>query len=131
LACNPEKPFGLENSMKTLILGAALLLALPAAATAQTATPAPLLPQPLVVMRAPNLYGISAFDQSDVERERLRRDGAGTPTERRERAERLAALVNSGQCQAAHDAALQERDRVMAARIDQVCRPATAADSAS
>jgi hypothetical protein len=117
--------------LKTLILGTALLLALPAAAAAQTATPAPLLPQPLVVMPVQGLHGISNVDQADAERERLRRDGAGTPTERRERAERLAVLVNGGQCQAAHDAALEERDRVMAARIARVCRPAAAADSAS
>lgn len=116
--------------MKIVILGAALFLALPAVAAAQSTTPTPPTVPPRVrPMPIPGLYppGLNGFDQSHVEMERLRRDGAGTRAQRRERAERLAALVNSGQCQAAHDAAIQERDRVMAERIGNVCRPAAIA----
>lgn len=113
--------------MKIVILGAALLMALPAVAVAQAAKPALYVPPPLVVMHVPGQPGISGLYQSDQEMERLRRDGSGTRAERRERAERLAALINNGQCQAAHDAAIQEHDQVMAERIGDVCRPATTA----
>jgi hypothetical protein len=38
-----------------------------------------------------------------------------------ERAERLAALVNAGQCHEAHRIALAEGDNAMAQRIATVC----------
>ena len=106
--------------MKALILGAGLLLALPAAAAAQSA-PEPSLPSASV----PRLVipGNLSRGYEPREMERLRRDGGGTSSQRRERAERLAELVNSGQCQAAHDIAVREGDRIMAERIGDVCRP--------
>ena len=109
--------------MKALLVGASLLLILPAAAAAQSANMSPIPLPPPAAKSIVSSTGINGFDQSRLAAERLRRDGAGTPTQRRERAGRLAEMVNSGQCQAAHDTALRERDRVMAERISEVCHP--------
>ena len=110
--------------MKVLLLGASLLLAFPAAAAAQSATTGS-LPSPPPPIRIPGMVDSTPFDQTSAQVARLRRDGGGTPSQRRERAARLAELVNSGQCQAAHDIAVREGDRIMAERIGDVCRPSS------
>jgi hypothetical protein len=110
--------------MKALLLGASLLLAFPAAAAAQSAPGATSVPPPpSASVGRLVIPGNLSTGYEPREMARLRRDGGGTSSQRRERAERLVALVNSGQCQAAHDIAVREGDRIMAERIGDVCRP--------
>lgn len=111
--------------MKALLLGASLLLAFPAAAAAQSANSGPSLPPPPPNIRVSGMINSVAFEPTAAQSARLRRDGGGTSSQRRERAERLAEMVNSGQCQAAHDIAVREGDRIMAERIGDVCRPSS------
>lgn len=110
--------------MKILVLAAGFLLALPAAAAAQSATKGPSLP-------SSSLNTIDGFRSTHRDMVEYRRNAGGTWTQRRERAERLVVLVNSGQCEAARDEALLEGDRIMAARIEEVCQPAAAAAATS
>lgn len=109
--------------MKAVFLSIAVL-ALPVTATAQQA-PASQYPvatshQP-VIQRSQIAVYADPLGQTESMRDRLRMARAGSPAERRERAARLAELVNAGECEAAQRAAVAERDNVMAERISQVC----------
>lgn len=113
--------------MKAFFLGIAVL-ALPVAATAQQA---PASQHPVATSYSPVIQRSSIppytgdMGLTESMRERLQSARAGSPEERRERAARLAELVNAGQCEAARSVAVAEHDLPMADRIAEVCASGT------
>ena len=91
----------------------------PVSAEAGQQSPALRYNSPLDTTR---INGIERMNQvtSEAERQQMTRR-AGTAAQRAERAERLSALVNAGQCRTAYETAVAEHDRSMAQRIGQVC----------
>lgn len=85
----------------------------------QTRSPAMTYSNPLNTNR---INGLDRMNQltGDAHRQQLTRR-AGTAAQRAERADRLVALVNAGQCGTAYQTAIDENDREMAQRIREVC----------
>lgn len=114
--------------MKRLTLATlASTLFLPLPVLAQTAPPAspPALPMP-----APELPRLNTNPQSgdllgEIYRQtldsRARLAVQNTSPARLRRAERVAALINAGDCAGAEALAVQERDRRLAGRVAEVC----------
>ncbi len=106
--------------MRFRILAAAFFALSSTTAVAQTAPPPPIL-RPTPPPRPVDSY--LTFNAALLESMRTSGEAlsAQDNRERWRRAERLAELVNNGQCKTAHRIALEEGDEVMAARIVTAC----------
>lgn len=103
---------------------AALVLA-PAVSLAQTApppTPAPAPPPPRNLTPS---FASSSGVEGEIHRQnmdsRARQAVQNTSPGRMSRAERVAEMINAGDCAGAHALALAENDRRLARRVAQVC----------
>lgn len=104
-----------------LILGAVVVLALPAAAQQQpSAQPAPQWgsPEPLSI----NEGGWTRMGQDQWLRRANGADLAAQPLERVDLANRVSTLIELGRCTEARDTAREAGDRWMALRAREMCR---------
>lgn len=111
--------------MRTLVLMSAGLILSASTAVAQTPPPPPPVQTPRPVPPPLPVDGYLTFNAAlqDSLRNSPEAVSAQENRERWKRAERLAELINQGQCKTAHRIATQEGDEVMAARIVTACTP--------
>lgn len=112
----------------TLAVIALLSVSSIAAEASSRQTPPPAAPVPRNVPPAPpawtRIAETRAIDQMHAQhraRQRAEAEEARTLPERRARAERLAALANSGRCTEAIGIARSEGDLDMATRLEEAC----------
>ncbi len=108
-----------------------LLMLIPASTLAQTTTPQPNLPQSVQLVPSTHAYMVAASPVPgpldwDANRQRVndrtRQVLDNTSPARLDRAERVAALLDAGDCSAAQALAIQENDRRLARRVGTICQ---------